>query len=541
MSILTRIVARLAKLPPAQTYDILVERDLKVPMPDGVALLTDRYSPRGQDKLPTIFIRSPYGRAPGNLLGPIFAERGFQVVVQSTRGTFGSGGTFDPFGDEKDDGVATIVWMKQQSWYGGKLAMFGPSYLGYVQWSVAEAAKNDLGALAIQVSTSEFRNHSYAGETFALQTMLVWSHLMTYQEKRFAGIRRMMSGRKLKPIYQHLPLNEVDKLAAGDNVHFFQSWLVNGQPDSKYWRERDFSHTLDSVTTPMYFTTGWYDIFLPWTIRDYCALRAAGQKPQLTIGPWQHTSLGLMGTAIKESLAFFNAYLRGDKSQLRQKSVRIYVTGAKEWREYDEFPAPGTQQRRWYLQPKGQLAQFVPPDSPPDTYSYDPANPTPSLSGPALMDNSSPKDNRKLEARSDVLTYTTETLSKDVEVIGIPRVELCVKSSLQHTDFFARLCDVDERGRSMNVCDMIYRVAPNHPAAEADGTRRIVLELWATAHRFKAGHQIRLQVSSGAHPRFARNTGSGEPLATATQLIAADQSIYHDPQHPSSMFLPIVG
>jgi putative CocE/NonD family hydrolase len=541
MSILTRIVARLAKLPPAQTYDLVTERDLKVPMPDGVTLLADHYAPQGQSNLPTILIRSPYGREIGSLLGPIFAERGFQVVVQSNRGTFGSGGKFDPFGDEKDDGLATITWLKQQSWYAGKLAMFGPSYLGYVQWSLAEAAADELGALAIQVSTSEFREHSYPGETFALQTMLQWSHLMSYQEKPFAALRRMVAERKLKPIYQHLPLNEVDKLATGDSVHFFQDWLVNAKPDSKYWRERDFSYTLNDVKTPIYFTTGWYDIFLPWTIRDYCALRAAGQQPFLTIGAWQHTSLGLMGTALREGIPFFRAYLLGDKSQLRQKPVRIYVTGAKEWREYDDFPVPNTQQRRWYLQPKGQLAQFVPPDSPPDTYRYDPANPTPSLSGPALMDDSSPKDNSKLEARSDVLTYTTETLAKDVEVIGIVRVELCVKSSLQHTDFFARLCDVDERGRSMNVCDMIYRVAPNHPATEADGTRRIVLDLWATAHRFKAGHQIRLQVSSGAHPRFARNTGSGEPLATATQLIAADQSIYHDPQHPSSVFLPVVG
>lgn len=541
MSILTRIIARLAKLPPAQTYDIRVERDLHVPMADGVLLLTDHYAPQGQDKLPTILIRSPYGRDAGNLLGPIFAERGYQVVVQSTRGTFGSGGKFDPFGDEKDDGVAAIAWIKQQPWYSGKLAMFGPSYLGYVQWSVAEAAGDDLDALAIQVSTSEFRNHSYPGETFALQTMLDWSHLMMNQEKRFATMRRLIGGRKLKPIYNHLPLNEADKLATGDHVHFFQDWLVNPHPESKYWRERDFSHTLDSIRTPIYFTAGWYDIFLPWTIRDYCALKSAGQKPYLTIGPWQHTSLGMFGIAIKESLAFFNANLRGDKSQLRTKPVRIFVTGAKEWREYDEWPVPGAQQRRWYLQPKGQLAQFVPPDSQPDTYRYDPANPTPALSGPVLMGNSSPKDNGKLEARSDVLTYTTETLTKDIEVIGTVRVELCVKSSLQHTDFFARLCDVEESGKSMNVCDMIYRVAPNQPVTEADSTRRIVLDLWPTAHRFKAGHQIRLQVSSGAHPRFARNTGSGEPLATATQLIAADQSIYHDPQHPSSVFLPVVG
>ena len=150
-----------------------------------------------------------------------------------------------------------------------------------------------------------------------------------------------------------------------------------------------------------------------------------------------------------------------------------------------------------------------------------------------------PTDNRQLESRPDVLTYTTAPLEQDLEVIGPVQVELFARSSLQYTDFFARLCDVDATGKSLNVCDALVRVVPGGQEVTADGCLRVIIDLWSTAHRFLQGHRVRLQVSSGAHPRYARNTGSGEPLASATKLIAAEQSIYHDPDHPSGIVLSV--
>jgi putative CocE/NonD family hydrolase len=150
-----------------------------------------------------------------------------------------------------------------------------------------------------------------------------------------------------------------------------------------------------------------------------------------------------------------------------------------------------------------------------------------------------PTDNRQLEARSDVLTYTAAPLEDDLDVIGPVRAELFVRSSLEHTDFFARLCDVDAQGKSLNVCDALLRVVPGQQPITADGCLRVTIDLWPTAHRFRRGHRVRLQVSSGAHPRYARNTGSGEPLASATRLVVANQLIYHDPDHPSSIELSI--
>lgn len=139
-----------------------------------------------------------------------------------------------------------------------------------------------------------------------------------------------------------------------------------------------------------------------------------------------------------------------------------------------------------------------------------------------------------------MLTYTSAPLEQDLEAIGPVQADLYVKSSLEHTDFFARLCDVNLEGKSINVCDALLRVQPGRPDAGFDGTLHLTFDLWPTAHRFKAGHCLRLQISSGAHPRYARNPGSGEPLGSATKLLSADQAIYHDPEHPSGIVISVL-
>ncbi len=540
MTLLSRLVGRLANLPPAKTHAVIVERDLKIAMPDGVVLLADRYVPRGSERPPTILVRCPYGRRGffGLLYGRLFAERGFQVLVQSTRGTFGSGGAFDPYGNEHDDGLATVAWLKQQPWFSGVLATNGPSYLGLVQWAIARDAGADIQAIAIQVSTSNFHNRTYAGGSFGLDNALSWTHMMAFQEKRSFS-SQMGARRKLQPLFAHLPLRDLDQLAIGRHSSFFQEWLDHPEADSDYWQRRTFDTTLKDIAVPINLVGGWYDIFLPWQVRDYRILREAGKRPSLTIGPWAHTSFGLMAAGVAGSLAWFNAHLLGESSQLRQVPVRIFVTGANEWRDLPDWPPPDAQSQRFYLQQAFGLAPAISEASSPDQYRYDPADPTPALAGPVLMGKSLPTDNRKLEARPDVLTYTSAPLEHDLEVIGPVQADLFVRSSLEHTDFFVRLCDVDQRGKSLNICDALLRVQPGQPTPAADGTLPLTIDLWPTAHRFQRGHRLRLQVSSGAHPRYARNTGSGEPLASATTLLVADQSIYHDPDHPSAIVLSL--
>jgi putative CocE/NonD family hydrolase len=192
------------------------------------------------------------------------------------------------------------------------------------------------------------------------------------------------------------------------------------------------------------------------------------------------------------------------------------------------------------LQPHRGRASDPAAASDPDRYRYDPANPTPSLGGPTLFQRRPVVDNRPLERRDDVLTYTTAPLEDSVEAIGPVTAEIYARSSVQHFDVFVRVCDVDRSGVSRNVCDALMPVTPQSCDRRADGTVRVVFPLWPTAHRFSAGHRIRVQVSSGAHPRYARNSGTGEPLATATRLVAADQEVFHDPKHPSAVTLSVI-
>lgn len=168
------------------------------------------------------------------------------------------------------------------------------------------------------------------------------------------------------------------------------------------------------------------------------------------------------------------------------------------------------------------------------------ADPTPAFGGALLNSQAGPQDNRALEARADVLTYTSAPLSHDLDIVGPVRLELYVTSSCEHTDFFGRLCDVSPDGRSLNICDGILRLPTAEAEPLADGSRRIVIDLWATACRFRQGHRRRVQVSSGAHPRLARNLGTGEPLPTGTQMRVAEQTIYHDAQHPSALVVPVL-
>jgi putative CocE/NonD family hydrolase len=540
MTIASRFFARSMKLPPATNGAVRVERDLRVPMPDGVVLLADRYAP-AEGRPPLVLVRSPYGRRGfwGLVFGRLLAERGFQVLIQSCRGTFGSGGTLDPFGpDEHDDGLATVAWLREQPWYPGAFGTAGPSYLGMTQWAIAADAGPDLKAIAAQVTSADFRSPFYAGESFYLETVLGWVDQVAHQEQPLALVRQSRAERRLRPLLDRLPLRDLDMLATGHHVTYYQQWLTHNEPGDDYWDGRRFSGTLDRVTAPVSMVTGWHDIFLPLQLRDYAALRAAGREPYLTIGPWRHADQQAAAVWVADSVTWLRAHLAGDRSGLRAQPVRILVTGADEWRELPAWPPPAAEQR-WHLQAGGGLATAAPGPAEPDRYRYDPADPTPSLGGPVGMSGRARVDNRRLEARPDVLTYTSAALDDDTEVIGEPAVELHVRSSLEHTDFFARLCDVDPAGASVNVCDALLRLAPGRPEPGPDGTIRVAFTLWPLAHRFRRGHRLRLQVSSGAHPRYARNTGSGEPLATATTLVPADQEIYHDPGHPSALILPV--
>ncbi|WP_188193314.1 CocE/NonD family hydrolase [Nonomuraea sp. SYSU D8015] len=437
----SRLIRRILRLPAPSTRDLAVQRDMPVPMRDGAVLLADRWAPRSGegDGLPTALVRIPYGRTGviATMVARPLAERGFQVLVQSTRGTFGSGGAFDPLRCEREDGLDTLEW------------------------------------------------------------------------------------------------GQADVAAIGRHSDYFQACLAH-DAESPYWKVLDHSHRVPDISVPVSSVGGWYDIFLPGQLRDHQALQAAGRHARITIGPWPHASLHVTATATAEALDFGLAHARGEKPEDRAP-VRLFVMGEEAWRDFSSWPPPGYPSQRFHLQPGGALAADVPGESEPDGYRYDPGDPTPAVGGVrmAMGVQAGRVDNTELEARPDVLTSTTGELARDAEVIGEISAEIWFRSSLPYADVFVRLRDVDAQGRSTNVCDGLISLTG------ADQTSCATVRLWPTAYRFKRGHRIRVQVSSGAFPRYDRNPGTGEPRATAATLRAADQEVFHDPAHPSAVILPI--
>jgi putative CocE/NonD family hydrolase len=283
---------------------------------------------------------------------------------------------------------------------------------------------------------------------------------------------------------------------------------------------------------------GWHDFMLPWQLRDYARLRAAGQQPRLTIGAWGHADEASIKAWLADLLPFLGHHLRGDPPP-REQPVRLYVTGAEQWRDLPDWP-PAQPTSHWYLQPGRVLSTAAPAPAEPDEHPYDPADPTPSLGGPADGVPVTRLDNATLEQRADVLVYTSAALAEATEVIGVPVVELFVSSAVPHLDVFARLCDVDPAGVSTNVSDALLRLTADNAPADADGVRRVRFELWPVAHRFAAGHRLRLQVSGGAFPRYPRNPGTGAALADGTQrMVAVSRAVHHGPAHPSALVLPV--
>ncbi|KJK33827.1 X-Pro dipeptidyl-peptidase [Lentzea aerocolonigenes] len=526
---ISHLVERKLKLSPPLTRNVVVQKDLRVPMPDGVELLADRWTPRsGGDGLPTALIRSPYGRRMfGQILARPLAERGYQVVIQSVRGGFGSGGTFDPMTQERADGLATLDWLVEQPW-SDAIVLYGLSYLGHVQWAVADQLPPQVKAMIPVVTESALTLEFLRSDGMSLETPFGWGVLVGTQERPLAMLRQAGQERKTARALSTLPLREADVVAFGERSAYIQDILTH-DADSERWQGFDHSARVAGVTVPVSSIGGWYDIFLPGQLRDFEVLQAKGRPARLTVGPWTHAEFN--STPIDEAVSFGLAHARGEQPADRAP-VRLYVMGEEAWRDFSSWPPPGYEPRRFHLNADGVLGA-EPGESSTDSYHHDPADPTPAAGGVRLVDDSGRVDNTALEARPDVLTYTTPVLGEDVEVIGEVSAEIWFSSSLPYADVFVRLCDVDPQGRSWNVCDGLVSLTGAEEVQRAD------VRLWPTAYRFRRGHRIRVQVSSGAFPRYARNPGTGESRATASTLLAADQTVHIGPARPSAITLPV--
>ena len=551
---------RLARQLPAAMYPVAWEPGLRVPAADGTTLITDHYRPVTGESCPTLLLRSPYGRGfPFDALyGVAFAEQGFHVVIQSCRGTGGSAGTFRWCHDESADGLATVAWLRRRDWFNGSLGTVGPSYFGYTQLALAAQAPPELKAAVVQVGMHRPYDGFYPGGVFALETALIGGIGTVYWDR---GLLRLMAAStrlqaRYRRVTRSLPLIDAFTAIFGDRLPDARDWLTQTEPADPYWKEIDLGPGLDQITAATALIGGWYDILLDQTIAQYQALRANGTQATLLIGPWTHTSLMNEGGTVVfgDSLAWLRQHLADGPGPGRPAPVRVYVGGADQWRDLPDWPPPAAPQA-WYLdgdrlgtEPPATAPSGTGPASEPapTTFRYDPADPTPSVGGRLLSRRPGPRDNGPLEARPDVVTFTSLPLPEPLEIVGAVRAELHLRASGPGPHVFVRLCDVDPAGRSRNVCDGIRRLAlpagggPADHAGPAEGAAPVIIEAGSAAYRLAAGHRLRLQVSGGAFPRFARNTGTAEPLITGTRIVPTDISIYHDAARPSVLRLPVL-
>ncbi|KOU26824.1 peptidase S15 [Streptomyces sp. WM6372] len=514
---------------PAKLHDVGWEPGLVVPAADGSPLITDHYFPRAEGDFPTLLVRSPYGRGlPWSpMYGLLFAEQGFHVVLQSCRGTGGSGGAFDLWRNEAADGLATVSWLREQPWFNGTLGTLGPSYLAYTQWALALDPPPELKAMVAQVSLHDPHALFHGGGALHLETALAVGAGMTYQHRGMGPFVKatLRLQRRLRDATTAKPLRGAHESALGSEVPWLDEVMTHPDAADAYWHGASLARSAERLRVPTALITGWHDALADQTLEQYDRLRAAGCETALLVGPWTHTSALQQGwpEVFAESLAWLRAHLDGDPSDLRPTRVRVHVGGENAWRNLGDWP-PAADVSPWFPTAQGHLTRQAPTDSAPVTsFRYDPEDPTPSVGGPVLSRTAGPRDNSALEARDDVLTFTSPPLTEPLDVLGPVSARLSISTDTGHADVFTRLCDVDAQGRSVNVCDGVGRL-------RTDGREpsQASVPMSSTAHRFAVGHRIRWQISAGAHPRYARNPGTGESPVDATTFTPVHLTLHAD-------------
>lgn len=495
--------------PPTTRYR--VTRAVAVPMRDGVELVADHYAPVTDEPAGTLLLRGPYVRdaLPTRVTVGAYASRGYHVVLQSTRGTFGSGGAFEPGHGEVHDGADTVAWLRRQPWFTGTFATVGGSYLGFTQWALLADAPPELSTAVVAMGPNDIGAAAWGTGSFALHDFLTWGYQMAWHERGGALrqlVRQALTPRRLQPVLDTLPLAAAADAVMGGGAPYYERWLTNPDPSGEYWSGRAVAV---AARGPVLLIGGWQDLFFDQTIRQFHTLREQGADVALVIGPWTHGEGG--GVAIRESLDWVAGRRRKDP-------VRICVTGDGGWRDLADWPPPSTEAVR-YPHPDGVLTDAPAPDDSPTGFVYDPADPTPTIGGRLLSVTAAGyRDDGALAQRSDVLAFTGAALAADLEVIGVPHVELAHSADTPSADVSVRISDVDPSGRSHNVTDGYVRIGTDTPTP-------LRIELDPIAHRFRAGHQIRLLIAGGSFPRFARNLGTVEPLATATEFVRSTHTL----------------
>jgi len=553
---------------------VVVDFDVDVRMRDGTLLRTNVYRPE-EGRWPVLLTRLPYGKdlpIGTAILDPVQAARhGYVVMVQDTRGRFMSEGDFRPFEAEARDGFDTIVWAASQPYSDGNVGTFGASYFGFTQWSAAIQQAPGLKAMVPLVSLGEpLDGLTSRGGAMELGSAAHWGLSMGFDQlvrkhrgepqklgAAIAALSRELDGLGVSG-YWSLPLSEFEPLRRQPVAPMFFERLAD--PLNAEWLDvLTLEGKYARVSVPTFNVGGWFDIFLTTTIKSFNEMRKLGRPTKLLIGPWAHVSrgnpVGDLNFGFGSTLGFINLQMDFGRLQLRwfdqwlkgidtgvmdEPPIKLFVMGDNVWRDEQEWPLARAVPTPFYLRAHGQLTSEAPGTSEPsDCFVYDPADPVPTRGGATLMSPEfppGPLDQREIEARADVLTFTTGPLERDQEVTGPIEVRLWTCTTAPDTDFVARVVDVYPDGRAYNLTDGIVRTGLLEPNRPYEHT----IDLWATSNVFKAGHRIRVQVTSSCFPRWDRNPNTGKQLGSDAELRTAQQTILHDAEHASRIMLPLV-
>ncbi|OBF36674.1 hydrolase [Mycobacterium sp. ACS1612] len=535
-------MSSLLDLPP-RTTEYRVEGGLRVPMRDGVELVADHYSPAAAHPAGTLLLRGPYGRGwPFSaLFAHLYAARGYHVVFQSVRGTFGSGGEFSPMVNEISDGADTAAWLRDQPWFTGSFATIGMSYLGFTQWALLTDPPPEMKAAVIVAGPHDLSGPRWGTGSFGLTDLLGWSDMVAHQEepRNIASlVRQIRARRAVTEATRGLPLGESARRLLGTGAPWFESWLEHPEYDDPHWAPLQLHQALDRTAIPVLLLSGWQDVFLEQTLTQYQRLRERDVSVALTVGPWNHSQMMTKGaaTVIRESLRWLDAhspasgrYPQAGTRTVARKPVRCHLNGYG-WQDFDDWP-PEMPEHVLYLRPAGHLGSAAPDqNTPPNRFTFYPGDPTPTVGGRLLAPEGGYRNDTRLAERADVLTFTSAPLPADLYVVGSPLMQLSHSCDNRYNDLFVRLSQVDARGRSRNVSDGYLCNTPD--------SRDVRIELNAIAHRFPAGSRVRVIIAGGSHPRFVRNLGTGEPLLSGRRLAAATHTVHLGDGGTSRLVLP---
>ncbi|MDP6665945.1 MAG: CocE/NonD family hydrolase [Dehalococcoidia bacterium] len=553
-----------------ENFDVEMRLDVKVPMRDGIELSADIYLPRTEGPFPVVLMRTPYS----NNVDPVIekaqglANRGYVCMVQDVRGRWDSGGEYYAFHQEIDDGFDTQEWTGQQDWCDGNIGMAGASYGGCVQWLSAPLQNKYLKAMVPRVMcTDYYQGLMHPGGAFQLNVMMTW------------GMRT--NGRTGQSIDYHnwteafrsLPLTDLAG-NAGRDLKFWQDWLAHPD-DDEYWNEVNTDRRFDEIEVPALIMGGWYDLYAADAFDNFKGIRERGgseaaRGSKLIVGPWPHAlsastktgdidfGVGSMVDLDSLELRWFDRWLKKVDTGPEDAPLRLFVMGINEWRDEQEWPLARTDWQSWQLHSDGgansargdgALSTAQPGDETADHFTYDPEFPVQTIGGnnccsPEIVPWG-PYDQRPAEVREDVLCYTTDVLSDDLEVTGPVVLKLFAATDAPDTDWTAKLVDVSPSGYAKNLCDGIIRARyrdgfTEARLPEAGNVYEYEIAVGVTSNVFRRGHRVRLEVSSSNFPRFDRNLNTGGDLYTETEMRVARQTVFHSTQYPSRLILPVI-